>query len=36
MPSISVQNFRCIGEDHKKLSFSKEIDFKTEAETLDT
>jgi hypothetical protein len=36
MSSISVQNFSSIGDDHKELSLSKETDFKTEAETLDT
>jgi hypothetical protein len=35
MSSVSVQNFSFIDDDHKKLSFSKEISFKTEAETLD-
>jgi hypothetical protein len=36
MSSIFVQNFSSIGDDHKKLSFSKETNFKIEAETLDT
>ncbi len=36
MPSISVQNFRSIDDDHKELSLKIKIDFKTEAETLDT
>jgi hypothetical protein len=36
MSSISVQNFNFIGDDHKELSLSKKIDFKTEAETLHT
>jgi hypothetical protein len=36
MSSVSVQNFSSINDDHKKLSLSKEDDFKTEAETLDT
>jgi len=35
MSSISVQNFSSIGDEHKELSLSKEIDFKIEAETLD-
>jgi hypothetical protein len=34
--SISSQNFSSIDDDHKKLSLSKEIDFRTEVETLDT
>jgi len=34
MCSISVQNFSSIDDDHKKLSLSKEIDFKTETEIL--
>ncbi len=29
MPSIFVQNFNSIGDDHKELSFSKETNFKT-------
>jgi hypothetical protein len=33
MFSISAQNFSSIDDDHKKLSLSKEIDFKIEAET---
>jgi hypothetical protein len=36
MSSIFVQNFNSIDDDHKELSLSKETDFKTEAETLDT
>jgi hypothetical protein len=36
MSSISIQNFSSIGDDHKELSLSKETDFKTQAETLDT
>jgi hypothetical protein len=36
MSSISAQNFSFIDDDHKELSLSKEIDFKTEVETLDT
>jgi hypothetical protein len=36
MFSTSAQNFSSIDDDHKKLSFSKETNFKTEAETLDT
>jgi hypothetical protein len=36
MSSIYVQNFSSVGDDHKELSLSKETDFKTEAETLDT
>jgi hypothetical protein len=32
---IFFQNFSSIDDDHKELSFSKEIDFKTETETLD-
>ncbi len=36
MSSISVQNFSSIGDDHKELSLSKETDFKTKAETLNT
>jgi len=36
MSSIFVQNFSSIDDDHKELSLSKEIDFKIEAETLDT
>jgi hypothetical protein len=34
MFSISAQNFSSSDDDHKELSLSKEIDFKTEAETL--
>jgi hypothetical protein len=36
MSSISGQNFSSIGDDHEESSLSKETDFKTEAETLDT
>jgi hypothetical protein len=36
MSSISVQNFNSIGDDHKELSLSKETDFKTKAEILNT
>jgi hypothetical protein len=36
MSSIFAQNFSSIDDDHKELSLSKEIDFKIEAETLDT
>jgi hypothetical protein len=36
MSSISANKFSSIDDDQKKLSLSKEIDFKTEAETLDT
>jgi hypothetical protein len=36
MSSIFSQNFSSIDDDHKELSISKEIDFKTKAETLDT
>jgi hypothetical protein len=36
MSSISSQNFSFIGDDHKELSLSKETDFETEAEILDT
>ncbi len=36
MSSISIQNFSSIDDDHKELSVSKEIDFKTEAKTIDT
>jgi hypothetical protein len=35
MSSISTQNFSSINDDHKEISLSKEIDFKTETETLD-
>jgi hypothetical protein len=35
MSSISVQNFCPIDDDHKEISFSKEMDFKTEIETSD-
>jgi hypothetical protein len=30
------QNVSSIGDDHKELSLSKETDFKTKTETLDT
>jgi len=33
--SIFVQNFSSIDNDHKELTLSKEIDFKTEVKTLD-
>ncbi len=36
MFSIFVQNFSFIYDDHKEISLSKEIDFKIEADTLDT
>jgi hypothetical protein len=36
MSSIFGQNLSSIDDDHKELSLSKEIDFKIEAETLDT
>jgi hypothetical protein len=36
MSSISTQYFSSIDDDHKELSLSKEADFKTKAETLDT
>jgi hypothetical protein len=36
MSFISSQNFSSIDDDHKELSLSKETDFKTKAETLDT
>ncbi len=36
MSSISVQNFNSIDDDYKEISLSKETDFKTETETLDT
>jgi hypothetical protein len=35
MSYIPTQNFSSINDDHKKISLSKEIDFKTETETLD-
>jgi hypothetical protein len=35
MFSIPSQNFSSIDVDHKKISLSKETDFKTETETLD-
>jgi len=34
MSSISFQNFRFIDDDHKKLSLSKETNFKIEAKNL--
>jgi len=36
MSSIYVQTFSSIDDDHKELSLSKETDFKTKAEILDT
>jgi hypothetical protein len=36
MFSTSAQNFSPIDDDHKELSLSKETNFKTKAETLDT
>jgi hypothetical protein len=35
MSSIFAQNFSPIDDDHKEISLSKEIDFKTEIETSD-
>jgi hypothetical protein len=35
MSSISAQNFSPMDDDHKEISLSKEIDFKTETETSD-
>jgi hypothetical protein len=35
MFSIFSQNFSSIDDDHKEISLSKEIDFKTEIEILD-
>jgi hypothetical protein len=35
MSSIFAQNFSSIDDDHKEISLSKEIDFKTETETSD-
>jgi len=35
MSSILIKNFSFIDDDHKELSLSKEIDFKTKIETLD-
>jgi hypothetical protein len=35
MFSIPTQNFSSIYVDHKEISLSKEIDFKTETKTLD-
>jgi len=34
MSFISVQNFSSTDDDHKEISLSKEIDFKTKTETL--
>jgi hypothetical protein len=34
MSSIYVQNFSSIDDDHKKLSFLREIDFKIKVKTL--
>jgi hypothetical protein len=36
MSSIFVQNLNSIDDNHKELSLSKETDFKTEVETLNT
>jgi hypothetical protein len=36
MFSIFTQNLSFIDDDYKELSLSKNIDFKTKAETLDT
>jgi hypothetical protein len=36
MSSIFAKTFSSIDDDHKELSLSKEVDFKTEAKTLDT
>jgi hypothetical protein len=36
MSSIFVQNFSSINDDHKELSLSKQIDFKIEADILNT
>jgi len=35
MSSIFAQNFSPIDDDHKEISLSKEVDFKTETETSD-
>jgi hypothetical protein len=35
MSFISTQNLSSIDDDHKELSLTKEIDFKTKVETLD-
>jgi hypothetical protein len=35
MSSTFAQNVSLIDDDHKELSLSKEIDFKTKVETLD-
>jgi hypothetical protein len=36
MSFIFAKNLSSIDDDHKELSLSKEIDFKTEVETLNT
>jgi hypothetical protein len=36
MSSIFAQNFSSIDDDHKELSLTKEIDFKTKVEILDS
>jgi hypothetical protein len=36
MSSVSAQNFSSIDDDYKEISLSKETNFKTETETLDT
>jgi hypothetical protein len=36
MSFIFAQNFSSIDDDHKKLPLSKEMNFKIDAETLDT
>jgi hypothetical protein len=36
MSSISVQNFSSIDDDHKELSLTKETNFKTKDEMLDS
>jgi hypothetical protein len=36
MSCIFSRNFRSIDDDHKKLSLSKETDFKIKVEILDT
>jgi hypothetical protein len=36
MSSISGQNFSFIDDDYKEISLSKETNFKTKTETLDT
>jgi hypothetical protein len=35
MSFTSIENFNIIDDDHKELSLSKEIDFKTKTKTLD-